>query len=120
MQQLLLKHQIVQDINELSVQADIAIMEDRIDDLVHLTALSRHMMRVVKANLTFSMLLNFVAIILAITAVRDPVTGALVHNCGSVFVIVNSSFLLTWTMKKPHLRQASAPVVTSEERLSAI
>ncbi len=120
MQQLLLKHQIVQDINELSVQADIAIMEDRIDGLVHLTALSRHMMRVVKANLTFSMLLNFVAIILAITAVLDPVTGALVHNCGSVFVIVNSSFLLTWTMKKRHLRQASAPVVTSEERLSAI
>ena len=39
MQQLLLKHQIVQDINELSVQADIAIMEDRIDGLVHLCLL---------------------------------------------------------------------------------
>ena len=92
MQQLLLKHQIVQDINELSVQADIAIMEDRIDGLVHLTALSRHMMRVVKANLTFSMLLNFVALILAITAVLDPVTGALVHNCGSVLLLLIRRF----------------------------
>ena len=80
--------------------ADIAIVGDSTAELPHLIALSRHMMRVIKANLTFSMLLNFVAIILAMTAVLDPVTGALVHNCGSVFVIVNSSFLLTWTVRK--------------------
>jgi cation transport ATPase len=58
------------------------------------------MMRVIKANLTFSMGLNFVAVILAFAAVLDPVSGALVHNCGSVFVIANSSFLLTWSQRK--------------------
>ena len=80
--------------------ADIAIVDDGIGELGHLLALSRHMMRVIKANLAFSMTLNFVAIVLAMTAILDPVTGALVHNCGSVFVIVNSSFLLGWVRRQ--------------------
>lgn len=46
------------------------------------------------------MSLNFAAIILAITGVLNPVVGALVHNAGSVLVIVNSAFLLRWRMKK--------------------
>jgi heavy metal translocating P-type ATPase len=80
--------------------ADIVMVKDGIEELPHLLALSRHMMRVIKANLTFSMGLNFVAVILAFAAVLDPVSGALVHNCGSVFVIANSSFLLTWSQRK--------------------
>lgn len=79
--------------------ADLAIVNGSISEVPHLLALSRHMMRVIKANLTFSMVLNFVAIILAFLAVLDPVSGALVHNCGSVFVILNSAFLLRWTAK---------------------
>lgn len=40
--------------------------------------------------------LNFLAIVLAITNVLDPVSGALVHNAGSMLVIVNSALLLRW------------------------
>ena len=58
------------------------------------------MMTTIKINLTFSMALNFVAIILAITAVLNPVIGALVHNCGSVLVIINSALLLNWVKRK--------------------
>ena len=76
--------------------ADIVLVNDDIRMLPHLFALSKRTMRTIKANLTFSMALNFVAIILAMTAVLNPVTGALVHNAGSVFVIVNSIFLLNW------------------------
>ena len=54
------------------------------------------MMLVIKCNLTFSLTLNFAAIILAITGILNPVVGALVHNTGSVIVIVNSAFLLKW------------------------
>ena len=79
--------------------ADIAIVNDDISGLPHLIALSRHTMRVIRANLTFSMGLNFLAIVLAFLAVLDPVSGALVHNCGSVFVILNSSLLLRWEKK---------------------
>lgn len=66
----------------------------------HLIALSKRMMTTIKINLTFSMTLNFVAIILAITAVLNPVIGALVHNCGSVLVIINSALLLNWRKRK--------------------
>ncbi len=76
--------------------ADITLVDDEIKELPHLLALSRRMMKVIKINLSFSMLLNFIAIILAITGILGPVVGALVHNCGSVLVIINSSLLLKW------------------------
>ncbi len=74
--------------------ADIALVDDDIKELPHLFALSRRMMVKIKFNLSFSMLLNFVAIVLAMTGILNPVIGALVHNAGSVFVIINSAFLL--------------------------
>lgn len=80
--------------------ADIVLVDDKIEELPHLLALSRRMMTTIKLNLTFSMTLNFVAIVLAITGVLDPVVGALVHNAGSVLVIINSALLLKWRSRK--------------------
>jgi P-type E1-E2 ATPase len=79
--------------------ADIALVNDEIKELPHLFALAKHMMLVIKCNLTFSMTLNFIAIVLAITGILNPVVGALVHNAGSIFVIINSAFLLSWKKK---------------------
>ena len=76
--------------------ADIALVRDDITSLPHLLALSKRMLTTIKLNLTFSMTLNFVAIILAMTGVMGPVVGALVHNAGSVAVIINSALLLSW------------------------
>lgn len=72
--------------------ADIALVDDEVKELPHLVALSRRMMITIKCNMAFSMLLNFVAITLAIRGTLDPVVGALVHNAGSVLVITNSAF----------------------------
>ena len=47
-----------------------------------------------------SMLLNFIAIILAMTGILNPVAGALVHNSGSVIVIISSVLLLGFREKK--------------------
>ncbi len=80
--------------------ADIALINDRIEELPHLLSLAKRMMITIKCNLTFSMTLNFIAITLAITGVLNPVIGALVHNAGSVLVIINSAFLLKWRKKK--------------------
>lgn len=80
--------------------ADIALVNDEIRELPHLMQLSRRMMTTIRLNLTFSMTLNFIAIILAITGILNPVVGALVHNAGSVLVIINSAFLLTWKKRK--------------------
>ncbi len=79
--------------------ADIALVDDEVKELPHLFALSKRMMRTIKLNLTFSMGLNFLAIILAITGILNPVFGALVHNAGSVAVIINSALLLRWKMR---------------------
>lgn len=76
--------------------ADIALVNDEISELPHLLRLSRRMMGTINLNLTFSMTLNFAAIVLAMTGILDPVVGALVHNAGSVLVIINSAFLLRW------------------------
>ena len=80
--------------------ADIALINDKISELPHLLRLAKRMMITIKCNLTFSMTLNFVAIVLAFTGILDPVVGALVHNAGSVIVIVNSAFLLNWKTRK--------------------
>ena len=79
--------------------ADIALVNDEISELPHLLRLSRRMMGTINLNLTFSMTLNFVAIVLAMTGILDPVVGALVHNAGSVLVIINSAFLLRWRQR---------------------
>ena len=76
--------------------ADIALVDDEVKELPHLFALSKRMMTTIKCNLAFSMGLNFLAIALAITGVLNPVVGALVHNAGSVAVIINSALLLRW------------------------
>lgn len=83
--------------SDLAVEAaDIALVNDAIHELPHLLRLSRRMMRTIRWNLVLSMTLNFVAIALAIHGDLSPVVGALVHNAGSVLVILNSSLLLPW------------------------
>ena len=79
---------------------DRGIVIDHQEKQTHLLALSRRMMLTIKCNLSFSMGLNFLAIALAITGILNPVVGALVHNAGSVLVIVNSAFLLGWKKRK--------------------
>ena len=80
--------------------ADIALVNDEVKELPHLISLAKRMMITIKLNLTFSMTLNFIAIVLAMTGILNPVIGALVHNAGSVIVIINSALLLKWKNKK--------------------
>lgn len=83
--------------SDIAVDAsDIVLVDDNIDELPHLISLSKKMMKTIKINLTFSMLLNFLAIVLAISGLLGPVIGALVHNAGSVIVIINSAILLKY------------------------
>ena len=86
--------------------ADIALVDDEVKELPHLIALSKRMMTTIKINMNFSMALNFLAITLAIIGALGPVVGALVHNAGSVLVIINSALLLKWR-KMP--RRVSRP-----------
>lgn len=76
--------------------ADIVLVGDDIRQLPHLLRLAKRTMTTIHMNLAASMLLNFLAIGLAISGRLSPVLGALVHNAGSVAVILHSALLLGW------------------------
>lgn len=76
--------------------ADIALIRDDISAIPHTAALSRRMMTTIRLNMAFSMGLNTLAIVLAMTGMLSPVAGAFVHNGGSVLVIINSALLMKW------------------------
>lgn len=76
--------------------ADITLIGDDIKNIPHLLALSKKTMNTIRWNMVLSMTLNFVAIFLAMAGLLGPVLGALIHNAGSVAVIINSSLLLKW------------------------
>ncbi len=79
--------------------ADMVLVKDGIDMLPHTMRLSKKMMSKVRFNIVFSMSWNFIAVALSMAAVLTPVTGALVHNVGSVAVVVNSALLLMYGKK---------------------
>lgn len=46
--------------------------------------------------MTFSMVLNFLSIVLAVSVELNPVVSVLLLNAESFLVITNSTFLLRW------------------------
>ena len=73
--------------------ADIALMGDDIANIPYLKRLSNATIKTIKVNITASMLINFVAIVLSVLGLLNPITGALVHNAGSVLVVLNAALL---------------------------
>jgi heavy metal translocating P-type ATPase len=83
--------------SDIAVEAaDIALVNDDIAQVARLVDLGKHTMRTIKLNLTFAMTINIIATVLAVLGLINPVIGALVHNCGSVLVIINSARLLAY------------------------
>jgi Cu+-exporting ATPase len=76
--------------------ADIALMGDDISKLPFLVRLCRKTKSRIVFNIVLSMFINFGAIIFAGFGMLNPVSGALVHNFGSMFVVVNSAMLLRY------------------------
>jgi heavy metal translocating P-type ATPase len=81
--------------SDIAVESsDVVLVHDDIGKIPYLFFIAQKTMRKINFNIIFSMLLNFLAVTLAVLGLLNPVTGALVHNCGSVFVVINSAFLL--------------------------
>lgn len=73
--------------------ADIALMSDDISKVPYLKRLSNATVKTIKLSITLSMCINFVAIVLSVTGILNPTTGALVHNAGSCFVVLIAALL---------------------------
>lgn len=73
--------------------ADITLMTNDLSCIPYIKRLADATLSTIHFNLTVSMLINIVAITLSIMGVLGPVSGALVHNAGSVLVVLNAALL---------------------------
>lgn len=79
---------------DIAIEAsDIALMGDNIEKIPYLKKLSAATIKTIKFNITASMTINLAAIILSVLGLLNPITGALVHNVGSVLVVLNAALL---------------------------
>ncbi len=74
--------------------ADAVLVSDEIKRLPYLFSLMQKVMKKVQVNIIASLIINLSAVVLSALGVLNPITGALWHNCGSVFVVVNAALLL--------------------------
>lgn len=74
--------------------ADIALMKDDISKIPFLIRLSRRMSATIKWNIAFGMFFNVVAVVASGAGFLTPIMGAIVHNVGSVLVVLSSASLV--------------------------
>ena len=99
--------------NEMATEsADIVFVDDDISKLGGVVRLSRRTLLTIKAGITFSIVLNSVAMVMAVFGLMGPIAGALVHNIGSVIVIIMAALLLRydcWGGDRGTVSDAAAP-----------
>ena len=94
--------------SDIAVEAaDVALMTDDLSNVPYLKWLGRTTVRTIRGAITLSMCINFAAIVLSVLGVLTPTTGALVHNCGSCFVVLLAALL--YDRKYPGSLSAPAP-----------
>jgi Cd2+/Zn2+-exporting ATPase len=71
--------------------ADIALMHDDISKIPFLIRLSRRMLRTIQWNIAFGMMFNALAVLASGGGLLSPIMGAVVHNVGSVIVVISSA-----------------------------
>jgi Cd2+/Zn2+-exporting ATPase len=71
--------------------ADIALMHDDISKLPFLVKLSRRMLKVIKWNIAFGLTFNLIAVLASGSGFLTPIMGAVVHNVGSIIVVISSA-----------------------------
>ncbi len=80
--------------SDIAVEAaDIVLMSDNIEKIPYLKRLSNGTVKTIKFSITLSLCINFFAIIASLFGWLTPTTGALVHNCGSCFVVLIAALL---------------------------
>ena len=80
--------------SDIAVEAaDIALVGDDLSKIGYLKRLSVACVRLIKTNIAISMTINACAITCSVLGLLGPVSGALVHNLGSVLVVLNGAML---------------------------
>ena len=71
--------------------AGAALLDDDIEKLPYLCVLSRATLKTIKLSISLSIIINIIAIALSSMGMLTPITGAIVHNVGSVLVVLIAS-----------------------------
>ncbi len=71
--------------------ADIALMNDDISKLPFMIKLSRRMLKTIKWNIVFGLSFNLIAVLASGGGFLTPIMGAVVHNVGSIIVVISSA-----------------------------
>ncbi len=87
--------------SDISVEAaNITLINDNISDIPHLIGIARKTVSTINRSIGFALSLNIIAMGLAILGYLNPIEGALIHNIGSVIVIIYSTSLITYKISK--------------------
>lgn len=80
--------------SDISIEsADIALIGEDLNKISYLKKLSNATVFNIKFNISIALGINLIAVILGILGFIGPVIGALVHNAGSILVILNAARL---------------------------
>ena len=83
--------------SDVSVEAaNITLINDNIKDIPHLIGIARKTVSIINIGIGFALSVNIIAMGLAILGYLNPIEGALIHNIGSVVVIIFSSSLINY------------------------
>ncbi len=78
----------------------LTLMSDNITMLPSAFALCQRAYFMIKQNIiVFAVCVNVIGVFLSSLGFLNPIAAALVHNCSSIFVVLNSSRMLTWKYK---------------------
>lgn len=87
--------------SDIAVESsDAVLVSDGLAGLPWLFHIARRSMIKVRQSILISLGINLVAVTLSVLGFLNPVTGALMHNCGSVLVVINAALLLGEKGKK--------------------
>lgn len=99
--------------SDVSVEAaNIALIKDNIEDIPHLIGIARKTIKTINISIGFALTLNVVAMALAILGILNPIEGALIHNIGSVIVIIYSSTLTKYKLSSKDYKSSKKLGVT--------
>ncbi len=99
--------------SDVSVEAaNIALINGNIEDLPHLISIARKTILVINVGIAFALTLNIIAMALAILGIINPIEGALIHNIGSVIVIIYASTLANFKNSKKDYRKSKKLGIT--------
>ena len=99
--------------SDISVEAaNIALINDNIEDIPQLIGIARKTIRTINISIAFALILNVAAMGLAVLGMLNPIEGALIHNIGSVIVIIYSSTLIKYKISKKDYKKAKKLGIT--------